>query len=506
MKDIEKKDKEKEHTEEHHDKKSKSEWNQKYTLIAVYSFIVIISSFAVILLILGVRDFFIKKEYANFFKIFTPIIYGFILAYLLNPLFIFFQNKVFFKFKRGLKKIFSLFAAYLTMIIVITLILLMIIPQVISSVQQLTGIATDWFTPVSNTNTNSQANLTDGEEQQAIENSKIVVYLKDLGASIQDYLDRMNININVEETFDQMSRNLISLISGYISPALNYTAGVIYHTASGLLDIFLGLLLSIYLLAGKDKFIAQVKKLLFAVFPAGFSYKFVNVTRKTHEIFGGFITGKIIDSVVVGSLCFIGMTVLRLRYPALISLIVAVFNLIPFFGPIAGALISVFFLAIYDIWQAVWFFIFIIILMQIDGNIIDPKISGSKVGLSTFWVIVAIIVSGGLFGPVAMVFGVPIFAVIYVLIKEFAENRLISKGFPVETGHYVRNQGDGMGIEDGDYESGNKNIHKESRLVFIGKTMNTIAKNITGRFSPGKKAKKPDNNKNNTDNDNNEKQ
>lgn len=482
-------------------KKSKNQWNPKYTLIAVYSFIVILSSFAVILIIWDVRDFFINREYTKILNILTPIIYGFILAYLLNPLCMFFQNKIFFKLRKKSKNIFSILATYLTMIIIITLILLMVIPQVISSVQQLTGIATDWFTPVSYgySSESESGDFSEGseyDEEKKIENSKIVVYLHDLGADIQDYVDKMGLKINVEEIFDGMAQNVISLIYEYISPAINYTVAIIYATASELLNVFLGLLLSIYLLSGKDKFIAQTKKLLFAVCPAGFSYKLVRVMRKTHEIFGGFITGKIVESAIVGVICFIVMSVFNLSYSTLISVIVAVANVIPFFGALIGGVIGVMFLAINDIGEAALFVVIILVLEQIDGNFIGPKILGPKVGMPAFWVIVSILVMNGLFGLPGFFIGVPVFAVAYVLIKEFAENRLAAKGFPAETEQYVRNYGN---IESGNAKKTRK--EKESGFIFIGKTLNKIAKNITVGFGSGKKTKKVE--KDSSDNDNN---
>ncbi|MCL1859171.1 MAG: AI-2E family transporter [Oscillospiraceae bacterium] len=514
-------------------KKNKEEWNKKYTLIAIYSFIVILASFAAILIILGVRDFFVEQQYLKFFKILTPIIYGFVFAYLLNPLLMFFQNKVYYKLKKKIKNTLAIISAYFTMTVIITLILLMIIPQVILSVQQLTGRATDWLSPYGNSETskNDQTdennendqnieeaddynkteipeadNQTDENDSEYAEtdnaNSKIAVYLTDLGASIQDYIDGMGLKIDVEETFNNMTDDILNLFSSYIISVINGIFSVLYGIFSGVLNFILGILLSVYLLIGKDKFIAQVKKIFFAFLPARFSYKVVGVMRKTHEIFGGFIIGKILESAIVGVICFIVMVIFRINYAVLISVIVAVTNVIPFFGAIIGGVIGAIFLSINDIRQALLFAVIILILQQIDANFIGPKILGSKVGLPAFWVIVSIIITGGIFGVPGVFFGVPIFAVAYVLIKEYIENKLEHKGFPAETENYIRSPGS-ISMESINYKKNNaKKPENEGKSDFFGKALHKTAKNIMGIFHSSKNTKNPENKKNDSDPEN----
>jgi len=469
-------------------KKEKDKKNKKYTLIALYTFVVILASFAVIIVILGIRDFFIEQQYVKILNVLTPIIYGFVFAYILNPLFMFFQKRAFFKLSNKLKNALSILATYLSTIIIITLLLLMVIPQVVASTQQLTGIASEWLAPHEagengyNGETGEEDEIGDNTEAA---NSKLVVYLRDVGAVIQDYIDNLGLDINVEEIFNEMSENLIGLVTLHLTPAINATISVIYGAASGILNIFLGLLLSVYLLAGKDKFIAQTKKLLFAFCPAGFAYRLVNIMRKTHEIFGGFIAGKIVESAIVGAICFIVMSIFGISYATLITVIIAVTNVIPFFGSIIGGVIGVLFLAINDIGEAVWFGVFILILQQIDGNLIGPKILGPKVGMPAFWVIVSILVMSGIFGLPGFFFGVPVFAVAYVLIKEYAENRLEAKGFPKKTEQYIRNRL----IIDPDSPEEEIKPSKKSAFAYIGNAVNRIAKGITSRIGPGKKSK-----------------
>ena len=460
-------------------KKNKAEWNKKYTLIAIYSFIVIIASFAAIIVILGVRDFFAAQEYLKFFKILTPVTYGFIFAYLLNPLLMFFQNKIFFKLKKKIKSTLSILATYLAAAVVIALFLLMVVPQVIASVRQLTGTATDWLSPYEE-DEEEGGEMAEEIDIANIANSKIGVFLENLGDSIQNYADGLGLKISVGETFVSISDNFLHQMSSYVIAALNGAISVLYSIFSGILNVILGILFSIYLLIGKDKFIAQIKKLLFALLPARFSYKLVGVFRKTNEIFGKFIIGKILDSLIVGVICFVFMSIFNISYAALITVIVTVTNVIPFFGPFIGAIPSLLFLAINDMGEAVWFLVFILVLQQIDGNFIGPKILGPKVGLPAFWVIFSIIVMSGIFGIPGIFFGMPVFAVAYALIKEYAENKLKAKGFPEQTENYIKSP---------DIAEAIKNSDAEGKSAFFGKMLHKTAEGMMGIFH--KKPKNP---------------
>ncbi|MCL2772514.1 MAG: AI-2E family transporter [Oscillospiraceae bacterium] len=523
------------------DDKERDEWNRKYAVIAVYAFIVIIAGFVAFWIIRWIFDFFSQKQYNGILKALTPVIYGFIIAYLLSPVLIFFEKKVFFKIKKKARYALSLLTTYIVTAIVITLLFLMVIPQVISSVQQLGGMVTNLFSPyeVSQTSKTTDpsaaaaapaataaADITDitdttgaasdnsdssdasdansiNTDKKLLKNSVIGVNLTNFANSLQKYIDGIGLDFNIQDTVNNFlidfAANIMNIGTKFITPMFNSITSILYNTASGILNIILGILLSVYLLISKEKFIAQIKKLLFAVIPGNFSYRLVKIMRKTHEIFGGYITGKILDSLIVGVICFIGMSIFNIRYAMLISVIITVTEIIPFFGPIIGTVTSTFFIAISDIWQAVGFLIFMLVLHQIDGNIIGPKIVGAKVGLSSFYVICAVIIMSGLFGLLGMFIGVPIFAVIYVLIKEYAENKLGKKGYPVRTEYYVRNgnfdeipgdtiKNDNLKIDAGDTKS-------------IFSILANIVKNISGRFGKSKdesdKSDKRDNDKNN---------
>ena len=156
------------------------------------------------------------------------------------------------------------------------------------------------------------------------------------------------------------------------------------------------------------------------------------MSGKANQIFVGFINGKLLDSAIIGVLCFFLCALFKIPYSVLVSVVIGVTNVIPFFGPIIGAVPCIMILVIVNPWAALRFGILIVALQQFDGNILGPKILGDSTGLSAIWVLVAIVVGGGLFGFAGMLLGVPTFAVLYSLVKEWAERRLVEKGIPTE--------------------------------------------------------------------------
>ena len=236
---------------------------------------------------------------------------------------------------------------------------------------------------------------------------------------------------------------------------LNKVNEVMTHLTVGLytlvMELFhaiIGVIVSVYILFGKETFINQSKKATYAIFPTERANLLIHIAVKTNEIFGGFIIGKIIDSIIIGILCFIGTSLLNMPYAMLVSVIVGVTNVIPFFGPYIGAIPSAVLIALADPMKGVYFLIFILLLQQFDGNILGPKILGNSTGLSAFWVIVSILLGGGLFGILGMLFGVPAFAVIYYIVKLLLDNQLEKKKLPTESECY---NGDSYVDNDGTY-------------------------------------------------------
>ncbi len=216
------------------------------------------------------------------------------------------------------------------------------------------------------------------------------------------------------------------------SQAFSGVMGVVVLTK----NILIGFIVMIYLLNLKDTLLAQAKKIAYGLFPLGFANGLVEKFRFVHKVFGGFITGKLIDSLIIGGLTFVVLSLLKMPYTMLISVIVGVTNVIPFFGPFIGAVPSAILLLLVSPKQCLIFLICILLIQQFDGNILGPKILGNSTGLSSFWVLFSILFFGGILGPVGMIIGVPTFAVIYRLLSEFIEDRLKKKALPTATDEY----------------------------------------------------------------------
>lgn len=388
--------------------------NKKYTTIAVYAFLVIAAA---------ITFFFVISEHSvvgrmagTFFGLMTPFIYGAALAYVLNPVLNWLEKKVFPKVfgdrvskrsRRGL----GVLLTFLFGCAVVALFLAVLIPQIIESIDNLAQ-SIYAFLP------QAQSFLNDLIAQYGT-NEMLVDVLSMLGVDISD--PSMALQRLATRSYTFLTQVLPNLFGG------------VMRFTSGLLDVVVGIIIAIYLLLSKEVFYAQVKKLLFAFFPRRVAQATLNLTHDSNAIFCGFISGKILDSAIIGVLCFIGCSVLQMPYTVLVSFIVGVTNVIPYFGPFIGAIPSIFIIMIADPLKSLVFAVFVLILQQLDGNIIGPKILGDSTGLSAFWVIFAVTFFGGLFGFVGMLIGVPTFAVIYALVRNFAEFKLGKKGLKTQT-------------------------------------------------------------------------
>ena len=335
-------------------------------------------------------------------KILRPFIIGFAVAYLLNIPVRYMEEKVFAKFraKRGL----SILTVYAIALACLGVLLGAVIPQVIQSVVDL----------VNNTE----------------------LYLKNLNGLMLWIKDKFGIDQAELEplflSYKGLISNAVSMLTNALPQVLNFGVAL----GSGLVTTLTALIASIYMLSSKHSLISQLKRIIYAILPKPRADEMLRVSRHANDIFSGFVGGKIIDSVIIGILCFIGMNLFGMEYALLISIVVGVTNVIPFFGPFIGAVPSVMILLIVDPRDAIYFAIFVLALQQFDGNILGPKILGDSTGLSAIWVLVAIIVGGGLFGFTGMLLGVPTFAVIYSLTKEWVTKRLHQKGLD-ENGNII---------------------------------------------------------------------
>ena len=349
----------------------------------------------------------------KFFSILSPFIYGFVMAYLLMPVFnMLYRNlqpPMSRKFKNGTRLAKGLCSA-LTLafgLAVVGVLLWMVLPQVISSIVGLVE---------SNLLTNSIQNVTGWIE------------------------DTLQNNPQFEAAAQRVYAEAVAALTAWVKtdmlPQLTNLMSGLLGTLTFFKNVFIGIIIAIYVLNSKQLFAAQAKKLLYGCLSTRRANIVLDNARFTHRVFGGFINGKLLDSLIIGILCFVGMTALRMPYAMLISVVVGVTNIIPFFGPFIGAIPSGLLILLIDPLKALYFVLFILALQQFDGNILGPKILGDSTGLSSFWVMFAILLAGGLFGFVGMVVGVPLFAVLYSILSGLVCHSLRRRGMPEETQAY----------------------------------------------------------------------
>ena len=279
--------------------------------------------------------------------------------------------------------------------------------------------------------------------------ASIFANLQNYAASLQQVLDFLMeliavdglpqevidaVNLSVESAVTQAYDLAVSALPKALEYAMNFTSGVF--------NLVIGIIISIYMFMGKERFLAQMRKVMYAFFSEEHARFLLDLARESNAIFSGFITGKIIDSAIIGVLCFIGMSLLDMPYVMLVSVIVGVTNVIPYFGPFIGAIPSFVIVLTEDPIQALVFLVFIFLLQQFDGNILGPKILGDTTGLSAFWVVFAILIFAKLLGFAGMFIGVPVFAVIYSVVKKFVALRLEARGLSSETASYADDPAD----------------------------------------------------------------
>lgn len=400
----------------------KIEWNKKYNTIAVYVLLVIVAGASFIYLLQNFKGF---SDYTSRVIAFLmPFIYGFVIAYILNPILRMFDQKLMpenikVKMKPNLRRMLSILLTYIVAFLFLVLFFSFVIPEITASVS---GIVSKFPVYL------RQAELWLTETLQAIE-------MWGINDSAVDTVLKAVVN-----SFDGWMTEAYNVLKSAIPQVLNTTVSTTIHFADILMNLVLGVIISVYLLMSKEKFFAQLKKFLYAIFPAKAVERSVYITHKSHVTFSGFINGKLLDSLIIGILCFIGMWLMRMPNAMLISVIVGITNVIPYFGPFIGAIPGAIIILLTDPVKTIWFLIFILALQQFDGNILGPKILGETTGISAFWVIFAIVVFSSLLGVVGMFIGVPLFAVIYTLIREYVDIHLEKKGLPVKTSAYASDE------------------------------------------------------------------
>lgn len=365
--------------------------------------------------------------FSKIVSVLMPFVFGLCLAYLLLPMFNFayahidpLLQKHMKKTKNAkrLTKILSTSFAMIVGILLVTALLSMVLPQITTSIITLID---------SNIMQTSFQNLTK--------------WLQDVLAS----------NPDIRETAMRFYDEIISTVTVWVKtdmlPQLNSIMSGLMGTMNFAKNLFVGIFITIYVLNSKELFSAQAKKMVYSMFTVPHANLIIDNIRFTHHVFGGFINGKLLDSLIIGVICFCGMNLFHLPYAMLVSVIIGVTNIIPFFGPFIGAIPCTLFILLISPIQAVYFLLFVLALQQFDGNILGPKILGNSTGLSSFWVMFAILVFGGLFGFLGMIVGVPIFAVLYSFIAGLVNRSLRERHLPQQTAHYYNL--DHIGTTDG---------------------------------------------------------
>ena len=330
-------------------------------------------------------------------EILKPFLYGVVFAYLLAPLCNKIEEKLFQIFPKAKTKA-RRFICFIAIVIslcvaiaVIWLIIMMIIPQVWDSVMKIIQMVPQKLIVVNNW------------IEHMLENQpELQAYFEEFSSQAESNIDSL---LNVDTI--QKVQSIINSLSVQLFGVL----GVVKN-------IFLGLLISAYLLGSRKLFGAQAGLILHGVFSDKWAKIIEEEIRYTDKMFNGFLVGKIIDSAIIGLLCFAGTSIMGFEAPAFISVIIGITNIIPFFGPFIGAIPCGLLLLLENPMHCLYFIIFIFVLQQLDGNVIGPKILGNTTGVSSFWVLFAILLFGGMWGVVGMVFGVPLFAVIYDIIRK----------------------------------------------------------------------------------------
>ncbi len=373
---------------------------------------------ALILLFFAIyRWHYITAFITNIVIILMPFIYGVVIAYLMNPVLKFFENKVYepllkkkFKKKERTKitRVLSICTSTIIFWGLLITCISFLIPEMLKSLETLV--------------TNINTYLTNSKE--------LLINLFGGSESIREF-----INDNYSRFSGFMNE---WLNEGVIANLMTVLGNSIFGTIKFLYNLIIGYIISIYILFDKEKFKAQCKKLLYTFFSNDRVNIILENARYTDKVFGGFFAGKLLDSLIIGILCFIFMIVFKMPYPLIIAVIVGVTNIIPYFGPFIGAIPSALLVLLVDPSKCIGFLIFIVILQQFDGNILGPKILGSKTGLSSFWVLFSLLIFGGLFGVVGMLIGVPLFSIFYSFINGVIKRRLKGKKLPENSKDYEK--------------------------------------------------------------------
>lgn len=367
--------------------------------------------FAVLLLLVKDNMKIVWDIVCTFAAVLTPFIMGFLFAYILNYPYKFFYSKAFAKVGVknqkliGLRKALSVICTYAIVLAIVVVLIWIVVPQIIDNISTLAESMPAYFDSLMN-------------------------YINDFIAWLNS---NFNLGIDEDNILSTLLQQLFTFLTSkeatnFASEASNYLLDMVAGTALGVYNFIMAIIISVYFLAAKEQLCRQVKKLAVAFIPIKQLPRIYEIVDITDTKCGRFLVGDIIDAAVVGILHFIVLAIFQVPYSPLIAVLVGITNIIPFFGPFIGSIPSCFILLLVNPWEMIKFLIINIIIQQIDGNLIKPKIIGGQVGLSSFWVLFSVLVGGKLFGIAGLILGTPIYAVIYYLIQKKTRIKIEEKG------------------------------------------------------------------------------
>jgi predicted PurR-regulated permease PerM len=363
----------------------------------------------------------VKETISSVISAVMPLIMGCVIAFLLSPVLNFLKRKMtdFVSSpkkksgrrlsEKGINAI-SVILTFAFFILAIILLLWILIPELRNSIVKLYGKLPSYID-----------NIQDMIGDISINNQKIQTMMSKVLVDVEG-----NLNTFVNETILPNMNTIIVTISTGVVVSVKFV-----------MNFFISIIIAIYILNSKDKLKAQCKKIIYSIFSKRRGNKVLYALNYMNNVFSGFINGKIIDSIIVGLICAIFCCCVNMPYAVLVSVIVGVTNIIPFFGPFIGGIPCAILVLVESPKMGIMFIVFVIILQQVDGNIIGPLILGDSIGLSGLWIMIAIIVGGNLFGLAGMILGVPVFACIYALVSAVINDKLRSKGMNNETAYYL---------------------------------------------------------------------
>lgn len=404
-------------------------WDKKYLYWGITAFLVIAASLLFFMFINNLA--WLKIALSKFFNILSPFVWGLVIAYLVCPLMLIYQKSLFaplgkliykkreqseekdekiFKFARGWAVLLSI----ISLLVLIAAFVLMVAPQVYLSIESIIANSADYA--------NQVVNWID----------KMLSDYPQVEQAISSVFGNVSNGV-----FDWLKSTLMPKLSGIIS---NVTSGV-YIIVKGVYNILIGIIVSVYVLFNKETFGAHAKKIIYCIFSVDFSNRIIKAVNFVDSVFIGFLSGKILDSTIIGIICYVCCALMKMPYALLVAVIVGITNIIPFFGPFIGAIPSALIIFMVSPFKCFIFIIFIILLQQLDGNFIGPKILGNSVGINGFWIMFSIILGTGLFGFKGMLLGVPVFVIIYTAIRVLIEKKLKRSGLPTLTTVYKTMEG-----------------------------------------------------------------